>query len=192
MELEKTRSAKRKPTKPASSDTPRKPSPEPDLQQQNRSKLVGEIEELLCRVCGVQSVRLAQQLVGQAGAMQVWSRLEADNELLQAAVDLLSELQPKNVTEALLAIQMIGVHHAACLFLKRATLEGQTFAGADAGVLRATRLMRLFNEQLEAMQKLKGKIGQQRVTVEHVHVNQGGQAIVGAITAPGRQGVDKP
>jgi hypothetical protein len=44
--------------------------------------------------------------------------------------------------------------------------------------------MRVFNEQLEVMQKLKGKTGQQKVTVEHVHVNEGGQAIVGALIAP--------
>ena len=43
--------------------------------------------------------------------------------------------------------------------------------------------MRLFNEQLEAMSKLKGKAGQQKVTVEHVHVHGGGQAIVGAVSA---------
>jgi hypothetical protein len=54
----------------------------------------------------------------------------------------------------------------------------------DLNVLRATRLMRVFNEQLEAMQKLKGKAGQQTVTVEHVHIHKGGQAIVGAVSAP--------
>ena len=37
-------------------------------------------------------------------------------------------------------------------------------------------------EQLEAMQKLKGKAGQQKVTVEHVHVHEGGKAIVGAVS----------
>jgi len=43
--------------------------------------------------------------------------------------------------------------------------------------------MRVFNEQIEVMQKLKGKAGQQKVTVEHVHVHEGGQAIVGAVSA---------
>jgi ATP-dependent Clp protease adapter protein ClpS len=33
------------------------------------------------------------------------------------------------------------------------------------------------------MAKLKGKGGQQKVTVEHVHVHKGGQAIVGEIRA---------
>jgi hypothetical protein len=67
-------------------------------------------------------------------------------------------------------------------FLARATLDGQTIDGVDANVLRATRLMRLFNEQVETMAKLKGKGGQQRVVVEHVTVTAGGQAIVGAVS----------
>jgi hypothetical protein len=73
---------------------------------------------------------------------------------------------------------MIGTQRLAMTFLRSATLEGQSVQGADAHVLRATRLMRLFNEQVEMMAKLKGKGGQQRVIVEHVTVAAGGQAIV--------------
>jgi hypothetical protein len=85
----------------------------------------------------------------------------------------------------MLAVQMIGVHNSAVRFHMRASEEGQTFEGADANVLRAVRLLRLFNEQLQALASLRGKIGQQRVTVEHVHVYEGGQAIVGAVDTPG-------
>jgi len=38
--------------------------------------------------------------------------------------------------------------------------------------------------QVEALQRYRGK-GQQKVTVEHVHVHAGGQAIVGAVTPGG-------
>jgi hypothetical protein len=37
--------------------------------------------------------------------------------------------------------------------------------------------------QVEALQRYRGK-GQQKVTVEHVHVHAGGQAIVGAVHPP--------
>jgi hypothetical protein len=37
--------------------------------------------------------------------------------------------------------------------------------------------------QGEALQRYRGK-GQQKVTVEHAHINTGGQAIVGTIDAP--------
>jgi hypothetical protein len=39
-----------------------------------------------------------------------------------------------------------------------------------------------------ALQKLRGKAGQQKVTVEHVHVHQGGQAIVGAVSVSKDEG----
>lgn len=82
----------------------------------------------------------------------------------------------------MLAAQMIGAHRLAMLFLRRAAVDSHPVA-IDANVLRATRLMRVFSEQLEAMAKLKGKSGQQRVVVEHVTVNEGGRAIVGAVAA---------
>jgi hypothetical protein len=110
------------------------------------------------------------------------------DEMARSATAMLAELQPTNATEALLAAQMVGTQRLAMKFLQRATLDGQTFEGTDANVLRATRLMRLFNEQVETMAKLKGKAGQQRVVVEHVTVAAGGQAIVGTVVPGGTRG----
>jgi hypothetical protein len=59
---------------------------------------------------------------------------------------MMAELVPQNATEAIPAIQMIATNEAALLFLRRATVEGQTLEGRDANVLQATRLMRVFNE----------------------------------------------
>src|SRR3984893_14804035 len=47
----------------------------------------------------------------------------------------------------------------------------------------AVKLLRTFTMQVEALQRYRGK-GQQKVTVEHVHVNAGGQAIVGTVHPP--------
>jgi hypothetical protein len=51
---------------------------------------------------------------------------------------------------------------------------------------------RVYIEQVETMQKLKGKAGQQRVIVEHVTVGPGGKAFVGAIGGliPGGPGAE--
>jgi hypothetical protein len=76
---------------------------------------------------------------------------------------------------------MIGVHNAAVDFIRLSLVAGQTLACIDKCAACAWRLMRLFNEQLGAMAKLKGTAGQQKVTVEHVHVHAGGQAIVGPV-----------
>jgi len=136
----------------------------------------------LCKITGTASESGAELIVNQFMAMQVWHRSRTDGQRVIAAAELIAEFEPRNATEALLTVQMFGVHEAALLFLQRATLEGQTFEGNDANVLRATRLMRLFNEQLDLMLRLKGKTSQQKVRVEHVHVHQGAQAIVGAVS----------
>ena len=88
---------------------------------------------------------------------------------------------PCNLTEAMLAGQMLTANTAAQRFLAKALVDGQSTEGIDRNVNRATRLMRVFMEQVEVMQRLKGRTGQQRVVVEHVNVHRGGQAIVGAV-----------
>lgn len=158
-------------------------------QKATRAELIDKLRADMCQLAGIKSKDLAERISSQVALLQVLEASSAPVERLGIAWQTLGELQPENATQALLAVQMIGVHHAAVSFLYRATLQGQTFDGADANVLRATRLMRLFTEQLEAMAKLKGKTGQQKVIVEHVHVHQGGQAIVGAVSATkGNQG----
>jgi hypothetical protein len=135
---------------------------------------------------GVRDRRLADRLLVQAAgaSLHYWTLKDVTPcQRLELAASALTEMEPSNATEVMLATQMIAVHDAALLFLMHATQENQTFEGCDANVLRATRLMQVFNEQLEAMQKLKGKAGRQKVTVEHVTVHQGGQAIVGAVMA---------
>lgn len=86
--------------------------------------------------------------------------------------------------EALLAVQMVGVHSLAMKFLATAALEGQTDHGIEVSINHANRLLRTFTTQVEALKKYRSK-GEQHCTVEHVHVHSGGQAVVGAVTATG-------
>lgn len=146
----------------------------------SRSGQAAEIKNALRDIAGVKTNELALQLANQLAHLQVWDKRSGVDGLGLATM-LLAELQPKSALEAMLATQMVGVHHAATMFLARATLEEQTPNGTDANVVRATRLMKLFNEQLDALGKLRGKTSRQKVTVEHVHVHEGGQAIVGAV-----------
>jgi hypothetical protein len=110
--------------------------------------------------------------------------------LTLAATAALAELEPTNATQALLAAQMVGAQRTAMSFLHRAVMPGQTSEIVDRNVARASRLMRLFIEQVEAMAKLKGTSGQQRVVVEHVTVTAGGQAIVGTVVPRGEVGAE--
>ena len=63
---------------------------------------------------------------------------------------------------------------------RRANLDGQTFERRDVNLRRTKRFIRIHTRQLDALNKHRGK-GQQKVTVEHVTVNEGGQAVVGNV-----------
>jgi hypothetical protein len=54
----------------------------------------------------------------------------------------------------------------------------------DSAERALNKLARTFTTQMEALKRYRTG-GQQRVTVEHVHVHQGGQAIVGHIESRG-------
>jgi hypothetical protein len=155
-----------------------------ELQPAETTELRAKVEEWLCNVTGIKSTEVAHQIWSQMLKMQVWGADLPHTQQLQLALQMIAELKPANATEALLAVQMCSVHEAALLFLRRATRKDQTEEGCDWNVLRATRLMRLFKEQLDAMMKLKGRATQQKLTVEHVHVHAGAQAVVGMVTAP--------
>jgi hypothetical protein len=103
----------------------------------------------------------------------------------QRVVAAISGIDPQDELQGLLAVQLFASHNLAMAFCRRAVHPEQSSEGIDANVARASQFMKLFLEQAACLQKLQGKTGRQRVTVEHVTVNQGGQAIVGAVTHRG-------
>lgn len=162
----------------------RSQQPQVSPEAETRSALIAQIEESLRTVAGVRTSELAHQLAVQIANLQLWNKAGDTAGHYMTAVNLLVEMSPETPTEAMLAVQMVGVHHLATMSLARANGEGQSFEGVKEHTLLATRLMRLFNDQLELRAKLKGLVSQQKVTVEHVHVHEGGQAIVGAVSKP--------
>jgi hypothetical protein len=85
--------------------------------------------------------------------------------------------------EGMLAVQMVATHFAATRALRR--LKGSDMVSQqDSNGNLAVKLLRTFAAQTEALQRYRGK-GQQKVTVEHVHVHTGGQAIVGSVNQSG-------
>ena len=63
---------------------------------------------------------------------------------------------------------------------RRAMIGEQSFEGRRENLSQANKLSRTYTTLLEALNRHRGK-GQQKVTVEHVHVHEGGQAIVGNV-----------
>ncbi|MDF3362839.1 hypothetical protein HLM50_17460 [Sulfitobacter sp. Ks41] len=109
------------------------------------------------------------------------------NARLARALDLYESLAPTDGLEGMLAAQMVGTHHAALDCLRMAAVPGQTFASRDMNLKHAQKLMALYTQQMAALNKHRGK-GQQKVTVEHVNVHAGGQAVVGNVEMGKRNG----
>lgn len=119
---------------------------------------------------------------------KVLSRAEAGgtNETEDERLFMLSvvnDIGPRDAVERMLAVQMAATHvaliraggrMATCTLLNQ--LEAHTTA--------YTKLARTFAAQVEALRKHRSK--GQKVTVEHVHVHAGGQAIVGHVEAGSR------
>jgi len=120
-----------------------------------------------------------------------------DEKVVDAAnrtVAILASVRPRDELESMLAVQMLAVHNAAMHAMAMAMLKGQTFEGRKSNMGYATRLLQVFTSQLEALKKHRTG-GQQKMIVEHVHVNEGGQAIVGSVNVGGgakRRNGDEP
>ncbi|MBO4227214.1 hypothetical protein, partial [Bradyrhizobium neotropicale] len=93
-------------------------------------------------------------------------------------------MKPKDEFEGMLAAQLIGAHNAAMECYRRAMIPEQTFVGRQEALNQANKLSRTYAALLEALNRHRGK-GQQKVTVEHVHVYPGGQAVVGVVERGG-------
>src|ERR1041384_5231919 len=84
----------------------------------------------------------------------------------------------------MIAAQLIACHNASMESYRRAMIGEQTHEGRRENLNQANKLSRTYATLLEALNRHRGK-GQQKVTVEHVHVHNGGQAIVGNIHPEG-------
>ena len=100
-----------------------------------------------------------------------------------AAVDALIGIKPGDELEGMIAGQLIAAHNAAMECYRRAMIGEQTFEGRRENLSQANKLSRTYTVLLDALNRHRGK-GQQKVTVEHVHVHSGGQAIVGTVEKP--------
>lgn len=124
----------------------------------------------------------------------LWSNWQAglDGEQITeqklATICALDGIAPGDEIEGMLAAQMMACHNAAMECYRRAMIPEQPLEGRNSNLSHAGRLSRTYANLLEALNRHRGK-GQQKVTVEHVHVHEGGQAIVGNIEQGG--GSDK-
>lgn len=102
-------------------------------------------------------------------------------ELCDNAMAILQGIKPQDEIEGMLAVQMVGVHNMAMEAMRLVMIPDQYSEARDRNANMANKLLKTYALQVEALKKYRTG-GQQKMTVEHVHVNKGGQAIVGSVT----------
>ena len=105
---------------------------------------------------------------------------------VNASLAFVEGAKPQGEVECALVMQMACTHTAAMSVL--GTFAGAHGYGRDVPLKAsaAARLMRAYATQVEALRRLRNG-GSQVVRVEHVHVNQGGQALIGNVRKDGSQ-----
>ena len=121
----------------------------------------------------------------------------SDQLAFNAALAVIDGVRPKDEIEAMLAAHM-AITNITLLELvarTRGAIAGHMYQGN--GIKRldilgnlTTKFMRTYTMQVEALARKRRK-GEQNVTVKHVHVHAGGQAVVGNVSHRGGRGVTK-
>ena len=110
-------------------------------------------------------------------------RTQVDEGNSNFVLSVVRGVQPRDELEALLAVQM-GAIHSATMMMARRLNHVETIPQQDAAERALNKLARTYAMQMEALKRYRTS-GQQKVTVEHVTVNAGGQAIVGTVQGGG-------
>jgi hypothetical protein len=107
---------------------------------------------------------------------------EASESGTNFMLSVIKGIEPRDQIEAMLAAQMAAVHMASMTFARRLA-HVETISQQDSASNAFNKLARTFAAQVEALKRYRSG-GEQKMTVQHVHVAEGGQAIVGNVSAP--------
>lgn len=106
---------------------------------------------------------------------------------LNALAAMVAGIEPRDQLESMLASQMAAIHD--CTMTMAARLKAaDTIPRQEHAEKALNKLARTFATQVEALKRYRSK-GEQRVIVERVVVQEGGQAVVGLVERKG--GVEK-
>jgi hypothetical protein len=99
---------------------------------------------------------------------------------INAALAQIEGFAPQNEVEAALAVQMACTHTAAMSVLAKLENGHGPVDRAVRLASAAARLLRAFTMQFETYRRIRHG-GDQYVRVEHVHISEGGQAVIGNV-----------
>jgi hypothetical protein len=137
----------------------------------------------VAKALGVDDPWMAEALMNQAANCVGGGPAQAPN----VAVASIQSIRPRDGVEAMLAVQMTATHAAALQMLHRAVREQPSFEIYDSLVNRATKLLRTYTMQVEALKRYRSA-GEQRVVVQHVNVTAEQAAVQVNGTPPALRG----
>jgi hypothetical protein len=144
--------------------------------------LVGQA--LLMDALGTADLDFYRGLINQvAGAGSRGNQI--DEQSLNFMLSVVKGIEPEDQVVAMLAAQMAAVHMATMTFARRLA-QVENIPQQDSAERAFNKLARTFTTQLEALKRYRTG-GEQKVTVQHVSVGEGGQAIVGNVTQAPRE-----
>lgn len=167
---------------------PAKEPTKPEVHVHDPSKLRGTLKLIGGSMSDDWNNLLANQTVSA-----LWVKNSDPQQVMKqrhAAVDVLIGIAPRDELEGMIAAQLVACHNASMECYRRAMIGEQSFEGRRENLSQANKLSRTYAALLESLNRHRGK-GMQKVTVEHVHVHDGGQAVVGTVEAPGGGGMAK-
>jgi hypothetical protein len=145
---------------------------------------------LLMEAIGTVSVDFVNGLIKQLANAGSHGR-QIDDDALYFMLSVVEGIKPKDQLETMLAAQMAAIHTATMTFARRLA-HVETIAQQDSAERALNKLARTYAMQMEALKRYRTG-GEQKVTVHHVSVNDGGQAIVGNVNqAPSGTALEKP
>jgi len=139
-------------------------------------------KEYYKRVAGSKDVGLAIHLVGQAAnSFSTKKDMSDDNrcKLFNNATKLMEGIGPKDSIEGMIASQMVAIHELAMDNAQKGSCGSVSAEIRQKYISNTMKLSRAFTAQMDALKKYRSG-GAQKITVEHVTVESGGQAIVGS------------
>jgi len=113
-----------------------------------------------------------------------------DEVSLNFMIAVIKGVEPRDQLECLLAAQLACIHVLTLDFARRLSNAGD-IVQRDSAERTLNKLARTFAAQVETLKRYRSN-GEQKVTVEHVSVNEGGKAIVGNVTHGGAGSSEKP
>ena len=141
---------------------------------------------MLAEALGTADVDFANGIINQLD--RVCGRELNDINFLLAVI---KGMKPTDQTEAMLMAQM-GIVHMAMMRFARLLQNVEYLQQQDSAERAFNKLARTFTTQMEALKRYRTG-GEQKVTVQHVSVREGGQAIVGNVTqAESKPTAEKP